>query len=91
VQFKITRHSGFAPPAEALDLLCARLGARRDGVAFAKLGNEIRAVTEDDAPVSTTRDERLEIGRVAVLELVCDVCEGAPELKSDWFAVSPER
>jgi hypothetical protein len=91
VQFRITHHSGFAAPTEALDLLCARLGARRDGVSFAKVGGQIRAATQEDAPVSMTRDERLEIGRRAVLELVRDACDGAPELKSDWFAVSPER
>jgi hypothetical protein len=91
VQFRITHHSGFAAPTDALDLLCARLGARRDGISFAKVGEQIRAVTEDDAPVSMTRDERFEIGRGSVLELVRDVCDAAPELKSDWFAVSPER
>jgi hypothetical protein len=91
VQFRITHHSGFAAPADALELLCARLGAGRDGVSFTKVGGEIRAMTQEDAPVSMTRDERLEIGRRAVLELVRDVCDGAPELKSDWFAVSPER
>jgi hypothetical protein len=37
-----------------------------------------------------TRDERIEIGRRAVLDVVRDVCDAAPELKSDWFAVSPE-
>jgi hypothetical protein len=91
VRFRITHHSGFAAPADALDLLCARLGARRDGVSFVKVGEEIRAVTQEDAPVSMTRDDRLEIGRRTVLDLVRDACDGAPGLKSDWFAVSPER
>jgi hypothetical protein len=91
VQFRITHHSGFAAPADALDLLCARLGAQRDGVSFAKVGKQVSVVTQEDAPVSMTSDERLEIGRRAVLDLVRDVCDGAPELESDWFAVSPER
>ncbi len=91
MQFRIKHHSGFAVPADAVDVLWARLGASRDGVSFAKLGSEIRATTGEDAPVSMTRDERLEVGRSAVLELVQEVCDGAPELKSDWFAVSPER
>lgn len=90
MRFKITHHSGFAAPADALDLLWARLGANRDGVSFAKVGREIRAMTKEDAPVSMTRDERTEIGRRAVLDIVRDACDGAPELKSDWFAVSPE-
>jgi hypothetical protein len=88
VQFRITPHSGFAPPADALDLLLERLGARRDEVSFAKVGSEIRATTGEDAPVSMTRDERMEIGRRVVLNVVRDVCETVPELRSDWFAVS---
>jgi hypothetical protein len=90
VQFRITHHSGFAAPADALDLFSARVGARREGVSFTKVGHAIRAMTSEDAPVSMTRDERIEIGRRAVLDLVCEVCEGSPELKSDWFAVNPE-
>jgi hypothetical protein len=90
VRFRITHHSGFAAPADALDLLSARVGASRDGVSFAKVGQQLRALTPDDAPVSMTRDERVEIGRRAVLDLVREVCEGSTELKSDWFAVSPE-
>jgi hypothetical protein len=88
VQFKITPHSGYAPPVDALDLLWARLGVRREEVSFARMGAEIMATTGEDAPVSMTRDERAEIGRRAVLDVVRDVCDGAPELRSDWFAVS---
>jgi len=88
VQFRITPHSGYAPPADALDLLWERLGARRDGVSFTKVGVEIRATTGEDAPVSMTSDERAEIGRRAVLDVVRDICDGVPELRSDWFAVS---
>ncbi len=68
-----------------------RLGARREEVAFAKVGAEIRATTGEDAPVSMTRDERADIGRRAVLQVVREVCDGAPGLSSDWFAVSSER
>jgi hypothetical protein len=91
VKFLITRHSAFKPPDDALDLLWQRLGAGRDEVSFAKVGAEIRATVGEDAPVSMTRDERVEIGRRAILEILTDVCELAPELKSDWFAVSFER
>jgi hypothetical protein len=90
LRFRITHHSGFAAPADALDLLSARVGASRNGVSFAKIGQYIRAMTPEDAPVSMTRDERIEIGRRAVLDVVCDVCESSTELQSDWFAVSPE-
>jgi hypothetical protein len=67
VQFRITPHSGYTPPADALETLWQRLGTRRDEVSFAKIGSEITARTGDEAPVSMTRDERVEIGRRAVL------------------------
>jgi hypothetical protein len=90
VRFRITHHSGYAAPADALDLLLARAGASSSGVSFAKVGPYIRAVTAEDAPVSMTRDERNEIGRRAGLDVVRELCEGSTELQSDWFAVSPE-
>lgn len=90
MQFRITPHSTYAPPDDALDLLWQRLGASREEVSFAKVGPEIRATTDEDAPVAMTRDERAEIGRRAVLAVLRDVCEAAPELRSDWFAVSAE-
>jgi hypothetical protein len=91
VKFRITRHSGHSAPADALDLLLQRLGAKRGEVSFAKVGGEIRAAWGKDAPVSMTRDERLDIGRRAVLDIVRDVCERAPELRLEWFAVSAQR
>lgn len=91
MRFKITRHSGFTQPDDALELLAQRLGARREDVSFAKVGPEIWATLQSDAPVSMTHDERSDIGRRTVLDVVCDVCDGMPGLKSDWFAVSPER
>jgi hypothetical protein len=91
VKFKVTRHSGFAPPADALDLLWQRLGAKRDEVSFAKADSEIRAAWEEGAAASMDRAERSEIGRLAVLQIVRDVCERAPELRLEWYAVSPLR
>jgi hypothetical protein len=91
VTFKITRHSGFAVPADALDLLWVRLDCKRDDARFAKVDAGIRVTWGEDVPISMERDEREEIGRRAILEIVCDVCERAPELNSDWFAVSPLR
>lgn len=78
-------------PDDALDLLLARLGPNRDRASFAKVGAEIWVTLQTDAPVSMTQDERVDIGRRAVLEVLHDVCEGAPELRSDWYAVSSER
>jgi hypothetical protein len=91
VEFRITLHSGTIPPANALDLLWQRLGPQRDEVSFTRLGEEIRATPSGEHPVSMTWDERAEIGRRAVLELVCAACEPAADLESDWFAVSPGR
>jgi hypothetical protein len=91
VEFSITLHSGgagVARPADALDLLWQRLGAHREEVSFAKVGHEIRAKASKDPPVSTTWDERAEICRRVVLDIVRGVCEQAAELEWDWFAVS---
>jgi hypothetical protein len=93
VTFKITHHSGFAAPADALDLLWLRLECNRDDVRngddvrFAKVDAELRATWKADAPLSMERPEREEFGRRAVLSILCEVCERAPELKSDWYAV----
>jgi hypothetical protein len=92
VTFRITIHSGTAVPADALDLLWQRLDGYNNGDArFAKGDAQIRATWGEDAPISMERDEREEIGRRAVLDIVCEVCERTPELKSDWFAVGTLR
>lgn len=88
MQFRITPHSTYSPPDNALDLLWERLGTRREEVMFERVGVEIRARTGEDAPVSMTSDERAHIGRRAVLAVVGEVCEETPGLNSDWFAVS---
>ena len=90
MKFRITPHSAAAAPDDALDLLWQRLGGDRGEVSFAKVGDEIKATTGEDAPVARTRDERVLIGRRAVLDIVREVCEQTPELRLDWFAVSSE-
>jgi hypothetical protein len=91
VDFRITRHSGFPAPDNALDMLWEQLGANREDVSFAKGRAEISARWGADAPVSMERHEREEIGRATVLEIVRGACDRAPELKSDWFAVSARQ
>lgn len=78
-----------------MDLLWQRLEAHPHGssfssheVTFAKGDAEIFATWGEDTPVSMTQDERAEIGRRAVLDIVCSVCEQVSGLNSDWFAVS---
>jgi len=64
---------------------------RREDVVFSRAGGEIRALIDRDDSVRMTQDERLELGREAVLEALGEVCSRAPELRIDWFAVSPAR
>jgi hypothetical protein len=68
-------------------LLWQRLGGSYDDVSFAKIGPEICAEWGEDAPASLERDVRGEIGRREVLAILRSVCERAPELELDWFAV----
>lgn len=91
MNFKITPHRSAKPPEQALDLLTERIGRRREEVSFARVGPEIRAKLTRDEPVAMTRDERTDIGRRAVLSVVAETCDRAPELKLDWYAVSPAR
>jgi hypothetical protein len=92
VRFAVTRHSGSAAPADAIELLWKRLEGRRfEEVGFSRSGAAIRAVAAEDAPLSMESDERERVGRTAVLGCVQEACEGAPELKYDWFAVGPQR
>jgi hypothetical protein len=92
MKFKITIHARSGAPPDALDLLFPRLGAGRDhAVRFAKPGLAILATLETDSPISMESDERTEVGRQVVWDIVQDVCEGPPGLRAAWFAVSPQR
>lgn len=89
MRFRVTRHSAVHPPDGALSLLSERVPARREDVIFSRVGSEISARLDRDEPVRMTADERLEIGREAVLEAVGEVCEHSADLDVDWYAVSP--
>jgi hypothetical protein len=92
VAYKITPHLGSPRPrwhAEAMELLWHRLDLSRDDTSFSKVGPEITATWQLDAPFPVERDELIELGRLVVLEVVRDVCRRAPELEFEWFAVSP--
>jgi hypothetical protein len=71
-----------------MELLLRRLGAGRDGVSFAMAGAEIRATTDEAAGDSWSREARAEAARRAIFDLIEETCRSAPELESDWFAVS---
>jgi hypothetical protein len=91
VTYSITHHSGFGAPGDALDLLWQRLGGYRGEARFVRVGTGIKAMWGDEGQSWLGRYEREEIGRRAVLDIVCDICVQAPELDSDWYAVSPLR
>ncbi|HEY7934291.1 MAG TPA: hypothetical protein VID48_10760 [Solirubrobacteraceae bacterium] len=91
MKFRITRHSGFSAPADALELLWQRLESHRSGVTFTKVGPQLRATVNKGAPASMDRNVREEVDRLVVLNVVREVCEGAPELKIDWYAVGVLR
>jgi hypothetical protein len=89
VDFRITLHSGYGAPASAIERLAEALGTRRGAARFGRVGREIRASWSDDLPVSMERDEREELGRVAILDILRELCEGSSgNLDLSWFAVS---
>ena len=90
MRFNITRHAAVSPPVDALDQLWPKLGTQRDQVSFARVGTKIRATWGVEASTAMTQDERSEIGRRVILEIVLETCDRSPELKSKWYAVSPD-
>jgi hypothetical protein len=91
VKFRITRHSGFGSPPNAIGLLAERLGPKREEVYFSTAGAEITATWGENAQFARAQGESAEVGRREVLDIVQSACEGDPELRSDWFAVSAVR
>jgi hypothetical protein len=89
VRFRIGLHTGHKAPPDAVARLAERLGGRREEARFSLRGGELEAIWGEDAPSSMSRDERAEIGRSALLEIVGEACERAPGLRLDWFAISP--
>jgi hypothetical protein len=72
-------------------LLSERIPKRCEEVRFSVSGEEIVASLDSDASVSMAREERVELGRRVVLGALEEVCERAPELRIDWYAVAPAR
>jgi hypothetical protein len=77
------------PPDRAMGLLSERIPKRCDEVRFSVSGEGIAASLDSDGSESRAREERVEIGRRAVLDALEQVCERAPELTLDWYAVAP--
>jgi hypothetical protein len=72
-----------------MSLLCERLPRHCEDVCFSMTDGEIGASLDREEFVSETNDERVEIGRRAVLGALEEICDGSPEPKLDWYAVSP--
>ena len=89
MKFRITRHSSFRPPNDAIDILWERLGTRRDEIWFSRVGAEIRATWGEEMRDSLARERGAEVGRQEIVELLRDICDRDPALRSDWYAVSP--
>lgn len=87
--FRVMRHAAETPPDHAISLLGERIPKRCEDVCFSISGDEIGASLDRDESVSVTSDERVEIGRRAVLDALEEVCERAPELSLNWYAVAP--
>ncbi len=90
MRFRIGLHAGYGAPPDALSRLAEALGPVHDDARFALRGEgELEATWGEDAPTAMARDEREEIGRRALLELIEEACERTPGLRLDWFAVRP--
>jgi hypothetical protein len=72
-----------------MDLLWHRLDLSRSDTSFFKAGTQITATWHLDSTPPVERDELIQLGRLAIVEVVRDVCRRAPELEFEWFAVSP--
>jgi hypothetical protein len=88
VRFRITRHSGYAAPDDAMERLLRRLGHRRNDVTFAIADGQIVASSEQEEGDREDRESRIEVGRRAVFDILDEACRSSPELESDWYAVS---
>ena len=89
MRFRIAPHAGQGAPPDAIERLADRLGSSVEDAFFVKVGNEILATWGEDAPVAMERDEREELGSLALLGIIEEVCEETPDLRVDWFAVAP--
>jgi hypothetical protein len=90
MEFTITTHTGRNAPDDAIESLWAQL--QRMGVedaTFARGRDQIRATWGDDEGSRERLRELVEPTRRAVLEAVCEVCDRAVGLESDWYAIAP--
>ncbi len=88
MRFKITYHTGYDAPADAMDQLLASLTERRAKGRFRKVGREIRVEWGADDG-GWDRPERRELEREELLHLLRETCRAGSALNADWYAVGP--
>jgi hypothetical protein len=90
MEFRITTHTGYGAPVDAIEALWSILQATSiEDAAFERGHHEILATSGYDEGSRATREELLEPRRRELFEALCEVCDGASGLESDWFAIGP--
>jgi hypothetical protein len=90
MEFRITTHTGYGAPADAIEALWSILQATSiEDAAFAHGHREIRATWSYDEGSRATQEERVEPKRRELLQAVCEACEATPTIESDWYAIGP--
>jgi hypothetical protein len=90
MEFRITTHTAYGAPVDAIESLWPHLQAAGiEDATFAKGRDEIRANWGYSEASQAIREEVMDRERRAVLEAVCEVCDRTPELEPDWYAIGP--
>jgi hypothetical protein len=88
MEFRITTHTGYGAPADAIESpwACLRATSVEDAT-FARGHEEIRATWGYDEASRAIMEELVEPNRRALLEVVCELCDRTTGLESDWYAI----
>ncbi len=90
MEFRITTHTGYGAPVDAIESLWSILQATSiEDASFAHGQGEIRATWGHDEGSRLTQEERVEPERRKLLEAICEACEETATLESDWYAIGP--
>jgi hypothetical protein len=90
MEFTIRTHTGHGAPEDAIESLWPQLQATSfEDAAFSLGRDEIRATWGYDEASRAIQEELVEPRRRVVLEVVCEACDSAAGLDSDWYAISP--
>ncbi len=88
MEFRITTHTGYGAPADAIESLWPHLQAGGvENEVFAKRHDEIRANRGHNEASRAIREAHMDRERRAILEAVCEACDRTAELESDWYAI----